>query len=190
MEDKYNKWNDLINIYFEIEEECISKINLINNIRNNLKKKLIYLNKDDILYYNCIIDNSYYYLKNSLKVNQIKFLKDLNNLLFKINKNNIFKIITLTKTDINLIINSYVKLNNDIIELKKNNIEYKWIKEDIDNLQEISELSSGICSCKTSIDFLQQDIENNIDKTINYHIKLINFLLSIIKLNYDFFNSN
>jgi hypothetical protein len=173
MEDKIKTWNDLINKYFLLEEECNTNINLINDIRNYLKNNLTYLCKDDIVFYSSIIDNSYFYLINSLKINQIKFLKDLNKIYIHISRNNknnsILKIINLNKSDINLIINSYIKLKTDVTNLKKTNTIFKWIKDDIENLQQI---------------------EDDITETITYHIKLLEFLLEIIKLKYNFYNSN
>jgi hypothetical protein len=165
MEKKLNEWNNLLDNYFTINNEFNNNINSINNMRNNLIKTLSHQEKDNIIFYQCIIDNSYFYFFNSLKIRQIKFMKDLNKIYFKINENK--KIANLTNYDINLMLNDFLQLNDEIIEAKKNNTIFKWIKDDIiENLH---------------------DIENNITETLNYHLKLIDALLSYIKLETDFY---
>jgi hypothetical protein len=165
MENKITEWNEILDKYFLSNIECINNINLINNMRNDLLKLLSHQDKDNIIFYKCIINNSYFYLSNSLKIREIKFLKDLNKINCKINENK--KIINLNKYEIDLIIMDFKKLNDEILEAKKNNTIFKWVKDDItENLQ---------------------DIENNITDTLNYHLKLINILLTFIKLETNFY---
>lgn len=169
MDEKIREWNNLLDKYFLLEGECIKNLNIINSVRTNLKIKITHQNKDNIIFYNSIIDNSYSYLSMSLKIRQIKFIKDLNKIYTKIyeNKEIIPKIVSLHKQDIENLINDFNKLNDEIIEVRKNNTAFKWVKDEItENLQEI---------------------EKTIDDTINYHIKLIDFLSTSIRLETDFY---
>ena len=80
-------WQEQYNKYCELEKLCNININYIIDIKNNLINLVGYHDKDDIIFYQSIINNSIFYLSNSLKIRKIKFLNDLNNLWLKINNN-------------------------------------------------------------------------------------------------------
>jgi len=58
----------------ELKVLCASNINSIIEIKNNLKNLLGHQDKDDIIFYKSIINNSIFYLSDSLKIRKIKVL--------------------------------------------------------------------------------------------------------------------
>ena len=76
--DNINNWTKLFTDYCDCEKICTDNLNVIGEIKNNLKKLLGNQKKDDIIFYKAIIENSYFYLSNCLKIRKIKFLKDIN----------------------------------------------------------------------------------------------------------------
>ena len=159
------QWEEIYNKYNELEILCTSNINSILEIKNNLKNLLGHQDKDDMIFYKSIIDNSIFYLSNSLKIRKIKFLKDLNNIWQKINENK--HIDELNKIYFQSLLKDYRKLAEEIIITKKNNIILNWVKDDkIENLQ---------------------DLENYFTDIMKYHLKLIESLLACIELEKNFY---
>ena len=68
-------WESLFNTYNELDKDTVKNINKINEIKNNLTKLLGNQSKDDIHFYKSIIDNSHFYLDNSIKIRKTKFLR-------------------------------------------------------------------------------------------------------------------
>lgn len=168
-------WEEKFNKYCELEELCNTNINNIIDIKNNLKNlvgqrerringqhnncKNYQQEKDDMIFYQSIIDNSVFYLLNSLKIRRIKFLKDLNIVWEKLNDNN-NKNKELNKIFFQSLLKDYKKLADDINISKKNNITLNWIKDEkIENLQEF---------------------EIFLTEIIKYHLKLIESLYILI----------
>jgi hypothetical protein len=179
IENNINEWNKLFSKYFELENKCYDNINIINELKNNFKNLLGNQEKDDILFYKALIENSHFYILNSLKIRQIKFIKDLNLIYYKIkiissnDRNKLFNIFSNEKKldlkDINIIIKEYNELAINITNSRYNNTILKWVKDDkINNLV---------------------DIENLIYDILKYHIKLIDFLLEYINIEKQFYLS-
>ena len=157
-EGKYNKYN-------ELEILCTTNINSIIEIKNNLKNLLGHQDKDDMIFYKSIIDNSIFYLSNSLKIRKIKFLKDLNNIWNKINESKHMD--ELNKIYFQSLLKDYKQLAEEIMITKKNNIILNWVKDDkIENLQ---------------------DFENYFSDVMKYHVKLIQSLTYCIEFEKTFY---
>jgi hypothetical protein len=75
--DNINNWTKLFTDYCNCEKICTDNLNVINEIKNNLKKLLGNQKKDDIAFYKSMIENSHFYLTSSLKIRKTKFVKDL-----------------------------------------------------------------------------------------------------------------
>lgn len=155
-------WDSQYIKYYEIENLCNININYIINIKNNLINLLGYHEKDDIIFYQSIINNSIFYLSNSLKIRKLKFLKDLNNIWLKINDNNKYNK-ELNHIYFQSLLKDYKKISDEINISKKSHKTLYWIKNDkIKNLQEF---------------------ENLFTEILQYHLKLINSLL--ISINHE-----
>ena len=165
IDDNILIWEDKFNKYNELEILCTTNINNILEIKNNLKNLLGHQDKDDMIFYKSIIDNSIFYLSNSLKIRKIKFLKDLNNIWQKINENKHMN--ELNKIYFQSLLKDYRKLAEEIMITKKNNIILNWVKDDkIENLQ---------------------DFENYFTDIMKYHLKLIESLSACVELEKNFY---
>ena len=80
IEENIQKWETLFTTYLEFENKCSSLLNEIQVIKNNLKKLLGNQKQDDLLFYKSMIDNSYFFFTNSLKIKKLKLIKDLNHI--------------------------------------------------------------------------------------------------------------
>jgi hypothetical protein len=159
------RWDDKFNKYNELELTCISNINSIFEIKNNLKKLLGNQEKDDILFYKSLIDNSHFYLTSSLKIRKIKFLKDLNYIWSKIDKRK--NMDEVNKSNFTILLKDYNKMCEDIIQAKKNNTILIWVKDDkIESLHEL---------------------EKEFEDIMDYHIKLIEFFSATVELEKAFY---
>ena len=159
-------WQNQYIKYCELENLCNININYIINIKNNLINLLGYHEKDDIIFYQSIINNSIFYLSNSLKIRKIKFLKDLNNVWIKINDNNKYNK-DLNQICFQSLLKDYKKISDEINISKKTHKTLYWIKNDkIKNLQEF---------------------ENLFTEILQYHLKLINSLLILINHEKNFY---
>lgn len=165
VEENIIKWENKFNTYLEIEIKCNALITQISEIKNNLIKLLGNQKKDDIVFYKSLIDNSFFYLTNSLKIRKIKLLKDLNyiwNLLD--NKKTVEE---LNKTNFQSLMKDYRKMADEINQAKKNNTMLTWVKDDrVESLQEI---------------------EGELDEIMDYHLKLIQFFHSSVELEKIFY---
>jgi len=164
--DKYIlEWEEKFTKYCDIEIKCNQNINLISEIKNNLTKLLGNQKKDDILFYKSLIDNSHFYLTNSLKIRKIKFLKDLNYIWNQIDERKSMD--ELNKSNFMSLIKDYRKMAEDIMQAKKNNTILTWVKDDkVENLQ---------------------DLEDEINEIMEYHMKLIEFFSSSVELEKAFY---
>lgn len=159
------EWEEKFNKYTELEIKCITNISSISEIKNNLKKLLGNQKKDDIVFYKAIIDNTHFYLHSSLKIRKIKFLKDLNYLLSQIDERK--QIDEVNKSNFAALLKDYRKMAEDIAQAKKNNTILTWVKDDkVENLQ---------------------DLENDFNEVMEYHIKLIEFFSSSVELEKAFY---
>ena len=158
-------WEEKFNKYTEFENKINLNINSMNEIKNNLKKLLGNQKKDDIVFYKSIIDNSYFYLVNSLKIRKMKFLKDLNYIWGQIDERK--NMDEVNKSNFMALLKDYRKMSEDISQAKKNNTILTWVKDDkIENLQ---------------------NFENEFKEIIDYHLNLIEFFNSIVQLEKEFY---
>lgn len=159
------KWDDYFTQYCNYEKKCIENINAIGEIKNNLKKLLGNQKKDDILFYKSLIESSYFYLTNSLKVRKIKFLKDLNFIWSRIDERK--QMDEVNKSNFMALLKDYDKMADDINSAKKNNTILTWVKDDkVESLQ---------------------DLEKDFDEILEYHVKLIEFFSSSVELEKAFY---
>ena len=158
-------WEEKFNKYTDFENKINLNINSMNEIKNNLKKLLGNQKKDDIVFYKSIIDNSYFYLVNSLKIRKMKFLKDLNYIWSQIDERK--NMDEVNKSNFMALLKDYRKMSEDISQAKKNNTILTWVKDDkIENLQ---------------------NFENEFKEIIDYHLNLIEFFHSIVQLEKTFY---
>lgn len=158
-------WEEKFNKYCEHENKCLTNLNSISEIKNNLKKMLGNQKKDDILFYKSLIDNSHFYLSNSLKIRKIKFLKDLNYLWSQIDERK--QMDEVNKSNFNGLLKDFRKMADDILQAKKNNTVLTWVKDDkVESLQ---------------------DLENDFNEIMNYHLKLMEFFSSSVELEKAFY---
>jgi len=159
------EWEDKFNAYCELEAKCIANINCINDIKNNLKTLLGNQKKDDIVFYRSIIDNSYFYLFSSLKIRKIKFIKDLNYIWSQIDERK--QMSELNKSNFTALLKDYKRMTDEVMQAKQNNTILTWVKDDkVENLQ---------------------DLENDLNEIMEYHIKLIEFFTAIVELEKVFY---
>lgn len=159
------EWEEKFNKYCEYENKTILYINSISEIKNNLKKLLGNQKKDDVLFYKSLIDNSHFYLSNSLKIRKIKLLKDINYLWNKIDERK--QIDEINKSNFMILLKEYRKMSEDILMAKKNNTILTWVKDDkIESLLEL---------------------ENDFNEILDYHLKLIEFFYSNVQLEKIFY---
>jgi hypothetical protein len=159
------EWEEKFNKYIDLEAKCLANIVSISEIKNNLKKLLGNQKKDDIVFYKAIIDNTHFYLSSSLKIRKTKFLKDLNYLLGQIDERK--QMDEVNKSNFTALLKDYRKMAEDIAQAKKNNTILKWVKDDkVENLQ---------------------DLENDFNEVMEYHIKLIEFFSAGVELEKAFY---
>jgi len=165
VEENIVKWENKFNTYLEFEIKCNVLITQISEIKNNLVKLLGNQKKDDIVFYKSLIDNSFFYLTNSLKIRKIKLLKDLNYIWNLLDNKKIVD--ELNKTNFQSLMKDYRKMADEINQAKKNNTMLTWVKDDrIESLQEI---------------------EGELDEIMDYHLKLIQFFHSSVELEKIFY---
>lgn len=165
IEENIQKWETSFTTYLEFENKCSSLLNEIQVIKNNLKKLLGNQKQDDLLFYKSMIDNSYFFFTNSLKIKKLKLIKDLNHIWSELDsKKTVDELTILTFQNI---IKDYKRHADDINLAKQNNTSLKWVKDDrIENLQLL---------------------ENEMTEILDYHLKLIQFAHSGIELEKTFY---
>ena len=163
-EQHINEWIEIFNSYCDYESNCSIKLINLLEIKNNFKNLLGNQDKDDILFYKSLINNSNFYFTNSLKIRQMKFFKDLNNIYFILTNK---KFEEINKKNFMIIINDYKKISDIINNSKKKNILLNWIK--YDKIESID------------------DFNNNMYEILNYHLKLISYLSICIDLENEFY---
>jgi hypothetical protein len=137
----------------------------ISEIKTNLKKLIGNQKKDDIIFYKSLVENSYFYLTNSLKIRKIKFLKDINYVYEMIDQKK--SLDELNKSNFSAFLKDYRKIADDINQAKKNSTELTWVKDD-----KIANLS---------------EIEKDMNEFMDYHLNLINFFHGSVELEKIFY---
>ena len=162
-----NEWSNYFDIYIKTEKKCNQHMNSILEIKNNFIKLLGNQNEEDIIYYKSIIDNSYYYLNNSLKIRKHKFIKDINSIWEQININKNIIMSELNKKYFQLLLKDYEKMAKDIYNARINNNTLLWVKNDM-------------------IESLYK-IETTLNEILNYHNSLIDKIYNMIELDQIFY---
>ena len=160
-------WESLFNKYNELDKASVKNINQINDIKNNLIKLLGNQNKDDIQFYKSIIENSHFYLYNSIKIRREKFINDLNTIWGQININK--EMDTLTKSNFASLLKDYDKMAKDIIYSRENNTPLTWVKNDM-----IASL---------------EEIESDMNEVMKYHLNMLEYLHKMSELEKNFYCS-
>jgi len=165
IDSNIQKWELKFNKYCEYELKCHNYINSINDIKKNLNYLVGMQEKDDMIFYQSLINNSYFYLSKSLKIRIIKFIKDLN-LIWK----RIVEDVTmdeLNKNNFMALLKDYRKLAESSQPKKNANNNLIWVKDDkIENLH---------------------NIENDINDIMVYHLKLISSFLTLVEVEKNFY---
>jgi hypothetical protein len=165
VEENISKWDTIFSIYLDTESQCMILINEISEIKNNLKKLLGLQKPDDIVFYKSLIDNSFFYLTNSLKIRKLKMTKDLNYIWNQLDNKKIIE--DLNKSNFQAFLKDYRKMADDINQAKKNNTMLTWVKDDrVESLHEI---------------------EKEMEEIMDYHSKLIQFFHSSVELEKIFY---
>jgi len=165
VEENISKWEEEFNVYIETENKCNALINEISEIKNNLKKLLGSQKPDDVVFYKSLIDNSFFYLTNSLKIRKIKMTKDLNHIWNQLDNKKVIE--ELNKANFQTLMKDYRKMADDINQAKKNNTALTWVKDDrVESLHEI---------------------EKEMEEIMEYHLKLIQFFHSSVELEKIFY---
>jgi hypothetical protein len=206
------KWTNIFDEYLQNEIECNKKLSIINNIIVNLNKLLGNQKTDDLTFYISIINNSYFYLTNSMKILKIKFMKDLNNIWeIIIPESFIFSqdvVKSIKNNDdmdkhnfTNNFTNSFAKTQSfdksaekpKFEVLNKLNFErmMKDYKKKVDNI--IIDKNNN----NNNIKWVKNDkyenlshFDNELSETLDYHSKLLNQLKKIIDIEAAFYNSD
>ena len=165
VEENISKWDNIFGIYLDTESQCMLLINEISEIKNNLKKLLGLQKPDDIVFYKSLIDNSFFYLTNSLKIRKLKMTKDLNYIWNQLDNKKVIE--ELNKANFQTLMKDYRKMADDINQAKKNNTALTWVKDDrVESLHEI---------------------EKEMGEIMEYHLKLIQFFHSSVELEKIFY---
>jgi hypothetical protein len=162
------EWENKLSIYLDKDTNCVTNINSILEIKNNLIKLLGNQKEDDIMFYKSLIENTYMYLTRSLKSRKIKLLNDLNFIWNRIEKHK--KMSEVNKTNFNALVKDYKKSAEEILTAKQNNTILNWVKNDkIETLEEI---------------------KNDLNEIMAYHIRLIECFSITVEHEKNFFCGN
>jgi hypothetical protein len=161
---------ELFDTYCEYENICIQNINSIAGSKNKLEVLLDREDKDDIIFYKSLVNNSLFYLSKSLNVRKMKFKQDLNFIWQKIDEKKQYD--EVNKINFMILLKQYKKMVEDVIitqdAIKKDNIKINWIKSD-------------------KREHLK-DLENSLYKILTFHLKLIKYLCLYSELERKFYS--
>ena len=160
-------WESLYHEYCQLEKDSLKNIDHIGEIKNNLVKLLGNQKKDDITFYKSIIDNSHFYLNNSIKIRKAKFIKDLNSIWCQININK--QMDDLTKSNFMTLLKDYEKMAKDIRYSRENNTILTWVKNDM-------------------IESLEM-IESDMTEIMKYHLNILDYIYKMTELEKVFYCS-
>jgi copper chaperone CopZ len=164
-DNKTHKWNNMFIKYCEYEKKCVENINAIEKIKINFTKLLGNQKKDDLIFYKSLIENSYFYLSNSLKIRKKKILNDLNYIWSCIDDKK--QMDEVNENNFTALIKDYEKMVTNINLSKKNNTALSWVKND--NIESF------------------HDLEKNIYEILEYHLKLIEYFCLSVELEKGFY---
>ena len=150
---------DIINSY----KEFLSQISQLTNERIKLLDINEHQEKDDIMFYTSIFDDTIFYLRKSLKIRKKKLKRDIITNIKYINTN------ISDQLDVDFINKNECKNYFMKYMTEKNKNKYKWVKND--RLKELSEWLK------------------NFTNIIEYHKYIKEYLEKIIKINIEFFEN-
>ena len=143
VEENIHNWETKFNRYIDMEIKCNILIKQIGEIKTNLKKLIGNQKTDDIVFYKSLVENSFFYLTNSLKIRKIKLLKDINHIYNQLDKKKIME--ELNKSNFSSFLKEYRKVADEINQAKKNSTALTWVKDDrIADLNEIEKDTNEI----------------------------------------------
>ena len=164
VDENIKKWSEMFDRYIEIEANSTMLLTKINELKNNINKIIGKQNVDDVIFYKSMLENSYFYLSNSLKIRKIKFQKDITNIFNKIDTSNKFE--DINKPNFILLMKDYKKVV-DNESSKKQSSSLAWIKDEkLNNFN---------------------DIEKDMLETMNYHITLMTVMNCVIKVEQQYY---
>ena len=149
----------LVNSY----KETSSKISKLTNERIKILDINNHQEKDDIIFYTSIFDDTIFYLRKSLKIRKKKLKRDIINNIKYLNTN------VSNQLDIDNIDPNECKTYFIIHVNEKNKNQYKWVKND--KLKELNEWLKNF---------------NNI---IDYHRYIYDYLKEMVRINIEFFTN-
>jgi hypothetical protein len=165
VEENIHNWETKFNRYIDMEIKCNILIKQIGEIKTNLKKLIGNQKTDDIVFYKSLVENSFFYLTNSLKIRKIKLLKDINHIYNQLDKKKIME--ELNKSNFSSFLKEYRKVADEINQAKKNSTALTWVKDDrIESLQET---------------------EKEMNEIMDYHLNIIEFFHSSVELEKIFY---
>lgn len=158
------EWLEQFKKYTEVESRCKAGVAELNSIKINLERLIGRQKKDDALFYQSIIENSYFFLENSLRIRRSKFIRDLLAISSLIEN---YKHIKINPKPVNIDNSSFTAITNDIKDIyeeieraKRNSSTLSWVKDD-----QISTL---------------QEIEKDMSEALTYHIILIEYFEKLV----------
>lgn len=166
--EKMIKWEEKFNFYLLIETKCIEFISSMGEIKNKLTTLIGNQRTDDIIFYKSIINSSYYYFNESLKVRKLKYIKDLTYIWKKIDDKK--SIVELNNSSFSSLLKDFSKLFEDIAIAKQYNTPLSWVKDD------------KVISVK--------EIEEELTDILAYHLNIISFFHTSIKNECEFYCSH
>jgi hypothetical protein len=150
-------WEGLFNQYKCYENIIRDNINKLIYITKKIDKEPNYQNIDDIIFHKAMIENSLFFLTKKLNVIKIKLLDDFNSIWVKLDPTK--ELSDIDKYNFFLLLKQYKLFVDNIFN---NTNDYKLCKTTkIENLLEL---------------------ENNINKILEFHLKLIKFLAILSEL--------
>lgn len=164
-EENINNWELKVSRYVDVELKCFSLIEQIGEIKTNLRKLIGNQKNDDVIFYKSLVENSYFYLTNSLKIRKIKMLKDINYIYSRLDEKKSLE--ELDKSNFSSFLKDYRRVCDEIDQAKKNNTALTWVKND------------RILSL--------QEIEKEMNEILDYHLSIIDFFYSTVELEKTFY---
>jgi len=165
------EWLDQFKKYSELETRCRAGIAELNSIKINLERLIGRQKKDDALFYQSIIENSYFFLENSLRIRRSKFIRDMLAISSLIET---YKHIKINPKPVNIDSSSFTAITNDIKDIyeeieraKRNSSTLSWVKDD-----QISTL---------------QEIEKDMSETLTYHTILMEYFEKLVYHELNFY---
>lgn len=159
------EWKLKFHKYMIALDNCRNNINAIKIQKENFKQIQNNIVSDDAQFYMAIVDNSVEYFSKSIIIRRKKFCVDLNSFWETLAQNKRFE--TLNEQDFQELLNDLKKKIDSVNQLKKNNPDLPWLKENI-NLNNV-------------------ELEKRLNNILDYHYGIIQFIQSETELEKIFY---